>query len=38
MKDIITAAKVLKHLCLWVITGSTLYMAMWFYHYEQMIL
>jgi len=37
MKDLITAAKVIKHLCIWVIAGSALYIAMWFYHYEQYI-
>ena len=35
--DIITAAKIIKHLCIWAITGSALYIASWFYHYESYI-
>jgi hypothetical protein len=37
MKDIITLMKVIKHMCLWVITGSTLYIALWFHQYESYI-
>ncbi len=37
MKDLINAAKVIKHICIWVITGSALYIAMWFAQYEQYI-
>jgi len=38
MKDLIQAAKVIKHLCIWAITGSAIYIAMWFHHYESYVL
>ena len=37
MKDIITCFKIIKHMCLWVITGSEHYIALWFAEYEQYI-
>ena len=37
MKYLITTAKIIKHICIWVITGSALYIALWFSQYEQYI-
>ena len=31
--DLITAAKIIKHLCIWAITCSAIYIASWFYYY-----
>jgi len=36
--DIVMAAKIIKHLCIWAITCSAIYIASWFYHYESYIL
>ena len=38
MKELITIAKIIKYMMLATITWCTVYMALWFYHYEQYIL